>query len=101
MTTRDQKRTGYLVRDAPADVVRTRKSWPPPSPSSAPPSSTTGRSPILPGSTEAALVAVVVAAHVPLAHAIEQVMIFRLITFWTPAVIGLFVSRRVNRNGAL
>ena len=53
------------------------------------------------GSTEAALVAVVVAAHVPLAHAIEQVMIFRLITFWTPAVIGLFVSRRLNRNGAL
>ena len=53
------------------------------------------------GSTEAALVAVLSAAHVPLAHAVEQVLIFRLITFWAPAVVGLFASRPLYRRGML
>jgi hypothetical protein len=32
MTSKDEKRTGYLVRDAPADVVRVRSSRPPSAP---------------------------------------------------------------------
>jgi uncharacterized membrane protein YbhN (UPF0104 family) len=53
------------------------------------------------GSTEAALVAVLMSAHVPAGHAVEVVMIFRLITFWAPAVVGVFASRRLYRLAAL
>jgi uncharacterized membrane protein YbhN (UPF0104 family) len=53
------------------------------------------------GSTEAALVGVLVAAHVPAPHAVEVVLIFRLITFWSPAVVGVFVARRLRRSGAI
>ena len=53
------------------------------------------------GSTEAALVAVLISAQVPAAHSVEVVMIFRLITFWSPAVIGVFVTRRLLRAAAL
>jgi uncharacterized membrane protein YbhN (UPF0104 family) len=41
------------------------------------------------GSTEVALVAALVAAHVPVTMALEQVFLFRLITFWAPAAGGL------------
>jgi uncharacterized membrane protein YbhN (UPF0104 family) len=53
------------------------------------------------GSTEAALVAVVVSTHVPAAHAVQQVLIFRLITFWTPAIVGVLTIRPLTRRGAL
>lgn len=53
------------------------------------------------GSTEAALVAVLLSVHVPLAHALEVVLIFRLVTFWLPAVFGVLASRRLYRLHAL
>jgi uncharacterized membrane protein YbhN (UPF0104 family) len=53
------------------------------------------------GSTEAALAAVLVSTHVPAGHAIQDVLLFRLITFWAPAVIGIAASRRLVRSGAL
>lgn len=53
------------------------------------------------GSTEAALIAVLMSAHVPAAHAVEVVMVYRLITFWAPAVVGVFVSRHLYRAAAL
>ena len=53
------------------------------------------------GATEAALIAVLVLAHVPAAQAFEEVMIFRVITFWTPALLGLAVARRLRRAEAL
>ncbi len=45
------------------------------------------------GSTEAALIAVLLVAHVPTATAIGAVLLFRLVTFWTPAVAGLAAMR--------
>jgi uncharacterized membrane protein YbhN (UPF0104 family) len=53
------------------------------------------------GSTEAALIAVLLSVHVPAAHAVTEVLIFRLITFWLPAVVGLFASRHLYRQRAL
>lgn len=53
------------------------------------------------GSTDAALVAVLLSVRVPAAQAIEAVLVFRLITFWLPAVVGVFVSRHLYRSHAL
>ena len=53
------------------------------------------------GSTETALVAVLVSSGVPTAHAVEVVLIYRIITFWSPAVFGLLATRRLRRAGAL
>jgi uncharacterized membrane protein YbhN (UPF0104 family) len=53
------------------------------------------------GSTEAALVALLVGLHVPAPHALAEVLVFRLITFWLPAALGLFAGRRLVRDGAL
>ncbi|HEX2904578.1 MAG TPA: lysylphosphatidylglycerol synthase transmembrane domain-containing protein [Jatrophihabitans sp.] len=53
------------------------------------------------GSTEAALAAVLLTAHIPAAQAVQQVLLFRVVTFWAPAVVGLFVSRRLQRSGVL
>lgn len=50
------------------------------------------------GSTEAALTAILVAARVPATYAFEQVMLFRLITFWTPAAVGVFAAAAVRRR---
>jgi uncharacterized membrane protein YbhN (UPF0104 family) len=52
------------------------------------------------GATEAALVAVLVAARVPVANALEDVLIFRLITFWLPAAAGVPVAALLRRRGA-
>jgi uncharacterized membrane protein YbhN (UPF0104 family) len=49
------------------------------------------------GSAEVAFVAVLVALGVPAAHALEVVLIFRLITFWLPAVVGVFAARGLRR----
>jgi uncharacterized membrane protein YbhN (UPF0104 family) len=53
------------------------------------------------GSTELALVAVLVAAAVPTSRAVEIVVIFRLITFWLPAVAGVVATRYLQRVAAL
>lgn len=53
------------------------------------------------GSTEAALIALLVGMHMPVTHALAEVLVFRLITFWAPAALGLLASRRLVRDGAL
>jgi uncharacterized membrane protein YbhN (UPF0104 family) len=53
------------------------------------------------GSTEAALAAVLIAARVPAAQAVEEVLVFRLMTFWAPAAIGVLSTRLLLRRGAL
>jgi uncharacterized protein (TIRG00374 family) len=53
------------------------------------------------GSTEAALIGVLMAAHVPAGHAMQQVLIFRLITFWAPAIVGVFTTRYLYRRRAI
>lgn len=50
------------------------------------------------GSTEAALVAVLVTAKVPAASALSTVLLFRLVTFWAPAIVGLFALRHLRRR---
>ncbi|MDQ1720703.1 MAG: hypothetical protein QOI26_437, partial [Pseudonocardiales bacterium] len=53
------------------------------------------------GTADAALVGVLVAAQLPVAHAVAIVLAFRLVTFWAPAVIGLGLMRPLRRRGAL
>jgi uncharacterized membrane protein YbhN (UPF0104 family) len=53
------------------------------------------------GSTEAALVAVLIESGVPATHSVEAVVIFRLITFWAPAGAGVFAARSLRRAHAL
>lgn len=53
------------------------------------------------GTTEATLTGVLVAAHVPLGAAVADVLVFRAITFWAPAVVGVAVARRLRRRGVL
>jgi uncharacterized membrane protein YbhN (UPF0104 family) len=50
------------------------------------------------GSTEAALIAVLVGLGEPAAHAVQVVMIFRLITFWAPAAVGILATRALYRR---
>jgi uncharacterized membrane protein YbhN (UPF0104 family) len=49
------------------------------------------------GATEAALVGVLVAGHMPLATAVSTVLLFRVVTFWAPALIGLLIAKRLRR----
>jgi uncharacterized membrane protein YbhN (UPF0104 family) len=49
------------------------------------------------GSTEAALVAVLAGVGVPVTHAIQVVLVYRVVTFWAPAVLGVLVARRLHR----
>ncbi|MCW2548984.1 MAG: integral rane protein [Mycobacterium sp.] len=53
------------------------------------------------GATEAALVGVLVAGHMPLASAVSSVLLFRLVTFWAPALVGLLMAKRLRRLRAL
>ncbi len=53
------------------------------------------------GSTEAALVGVLVAASMPTAVAVAVVIVFRAITFWAPAAIGLLALPVLRRRGAV
>jgi uncharacterized membrane protein YbhN (UPF0104 family) len=53
------------------------------------------------GATEAALIAVLMNLSVPAPLAVEEVVIFRLITFWAPAAIGILAGRRLRRSHAL
>jgi uncharacterized membrane protein YbhN (UPF0104 family) len=53
------------------------------------------------GSTETALVGILVQLQVPASHAAEEVLIFRVLTFWLPAALGLLATRRLYRLRAL
>jgi uncharacterized membrane protein YbhN (UPF0104 family) len=53
------------------------------------------------GSTEAALIGVLMTAQVPAGNAVRQVLIFRLITFWAPAIVGVLASRYLYRRRAI
>ena len=53
------------------------------------------------GTTEAALISVLVGLHVPIAAAVQQVLIFRIITFWLPALFGIVAARKLRQSGAL
>lgn len=57
----------------------------------------------LPGglATDAALVTTVVAAGVPIRHAVPAVVLFRVMTFWLPAAFGVLALRRLRRTRAL
>lgn len=53
------------------------------------------------GTTEAALIGVLVSEHVVAAVAVQVVLIFRLLTFWLPAIVGILATRHLRRRGAL
>lgn len=53
------------------------------------------------GSTDAALVAALVATRIPAGHAVQTVVLFRLLTFWAPAGVGILTARTLRRRGAL
>ncbi len=53
------------------------------------------------GATETALVSVLVVSGSPIPHAVEVVVVFRIITFWIPPVLGLLGGRRLRRLGAI
>jgi uncharacterized membrane protein YbhN (UPF0104 family) len=53
------------------------------------------------GSSEAAFIAVLISVQVPAAHAVEEVLIFRLITFWIPAAVGILATRYLYRRHAI
>jgi uncharacterized membrane protein YbhN (UPF0104 family) len=53
------------------------------------------------GSTETALVAVLVTSGVAAPHAVEIVLAYRLLTFWAPPALGLVALRRLLQTGAL
>jgi uncharacterized membrane protein YbhN (UPF0104 family) len=53
------------------------------------------------GATEAALAAVLIDAQLPSAQAVEVVLLFRIITFWAPAVLGVFTASRLRARKAI
>ncbi len=52
------------------------------------------------GSTEGALILALVGLGEPTTHATQVVMSFRVLTFWLPAVAGVFATRRLRSRGA-
>ena len=53
------------------------------------------------GSSEAAYATVLTSFGVPISQAIEVVLIFRLVTFWAPAVVGIVATRYLFKRKAL
>ncbi|MCO6005094.1 flippase-like domain-containing protein [Actinoallomurus purpureus] len=53
------------------------------------------------GSTEAALITALTAAHVPTGQAAEGVLLFRAMTFWAPVPVGIISTRRLRRTHGL
>jgi uncharacterized membrane protein YbhN (UPF0104 family) len=47
------------------------------------------------------MTAALVTAGVPAGHALADVLVFRVITFWLPALVGLLAARQLRRVGAL
>jgi len=52
------------------------------------------------GSTDAALAASLVAAGIHVGQAVQAVLIFRVVTFWAPAALGVLAARHLRRAGA-
>lgn len=53
------------------------------------------------GVTEAGLVGALHLANVPVAHAVQSVLLFRIIVFWAPAGLGVLAAMRLRARGAL
>jgi uncharacterized membrane protein YbhN (UPF0104 family) len=53
------------------------------------------------GSTEAALVAALVAAHIRAGDAVQAVLTFRLVTFWAPVPLGVLAAHTLRKRRAL
>jgi uncharacterized membrane protein YbhN (UPF0104 family) len=53
------------------------------------------------GATEAALAGILISGHMPASAAISCVLLFRVMTFWAPAVAGLWVIRGLRREAAI
>jgi len=53
------------------------------------------------GSTEAVLVAALVAARIRPGDAVQAVLIFRVVTFWAPVPLGVLAARTLRRRRAL
>ncbi|MGF7238995.1 MAG: lysylphosphatidylglycerol synthase transmembrane domain-containing protein [Frankia sp.] len=53
------------------------------------------------GSTEAGLVTALLATGVPATHAVRTVLLFRVVTFWAPPLLGIVTARVLRRRGAL
>jgi len=53
------------------------------------------------GTTEGALVAVLLLAHDTTSHAVAAVLLFRLVTFWAPVPLGLLAAHALRRRGVL
>jgi uncharacterized membrane protein YbhN (UPF0104 family) len=53
------------------------------------------------GTTEAALIAALAAAHMPAAAAAQGVLLFRVMTFWAPVPVGVLSSRWLRARGGL
>lgn len=49
------------------------------------------------GPTEAALIATLAVVHVAAGPAAQGVLLFRVLTFWAPALVGVFSTRRLRR----
>ncbi|MGI8332430.1 lysylphosphatidylglycerol synthase transmembrane domain-containing protein [Actinomadura scrupuli] len=52
------------------------------------------------GSTEAALVAALGGAEVSAGHALQAVVLFRVVTYWAPVPVGLYAARVLRRSRA-
>ena len=53
------------------------------------------------GSSEAAYIAVLLSVNVPGTQAVEEVLIFRLLTFWIPAAVGVLAIGYLRRRRAV
>jgi uncharacterized membrane protein YbhN (UPF0104 family) len=53
------------------------------------------------GATEAALAGILIAGHMPASVAISCVLLFRITTFWAPAVAGVWAVRSLRREAAI
>ena len=53
------------------------------------------------GATEAALAGILISGGMPAAIALSSVMFFRLITFWVPALAGVWAVRGLRRDAAI
>jgi uncharacterized membrane protein YbhN (UPF0104 family) len=53
------------------------------------------------GATEAALAGILIAGHMPASAAISCVLLFRITTFWAPAVAGVWAIRSLRREAAI
>jgi uncharacterized membrane protein YbhN (UPF0104 family) len=53
------------------------------------------------GSSEAAFIAVLLSVNIPATQAVEEVIIFRILTFWLPAAVGVLATGYLRRRRAI